>query len=234
MKNTIIVALDVNTLKEEERLLNTLSSEVQIFKIGMELFYSCGVKAIELVKKYDKDIFLDLKFHDIPNTVYAASKIAVRFGVFMFNVHASGGIDMMRKAVEGAEEESEKLGVARSKILGVTVLTSMDKEALKKMGIDKSAQDQVLSLAILAKEAGLDGVVASPEEITAIRKNTGKDFLIVTPGVRPKGSETGDQKRVATPKEAFQRGADYIVIGRPVTKAKDPVKAFKTIASSFA
>ncbi len=229
MKDRIIVALDVNTLKEEERLLDILSGEVQIFKIGMELFYSCGVKAVELVKKYDKDIFLDLKFHDIPNTVYAASKVAVRFGVFMFNVHASGGIDMMKKAAEGAEEESEKLGIARPKILGGTVLTSLDKMALNKIGILKTPEEEVLNLAGMAKEAGLDGVVASPEEITAIRKNTGKDFLIVTPGVRPEGSETWDQKRVTTPKEAFQRGADYIVIGRPVTKAKDPAQALKTI-----
>jgi len=229
IKNNIIVALDVNTLKEEARLLDILNPYVQIFKVGMELFYSCGVKAIDLVKKYDKDIFLDLKFHDIPNTVYASSKVAVRFGVSMFNVHASGGIDMMKKAVEGAEEESEKLGIARPNILGVTVLTSMDLEALKKTGINKSSEDQVLNLARLAKEAGLDGVVASPEEIIPVRKNIGKDFLIVTPGVRPQGSETGDQKRAATPKEAFERGADYIVIGRPVTKAKDPAHALKTL-----
>ncbi|MCX5692510.1 MAG: orotidine-5'-phosphate decarboxylase [Candidatus Omnitrophica bacterium] len=229
IKDRIIIALDVNTLKEEERLLDILSPEAQIFKIGMELFYSCGPKAIDLVKKYDKDIFLDLKFHDIPNTVYAASKAAVRFGVFMFNVHASGGDSMMKKAVEAAEEESGKLGISRPKILGVTVLTSMDGEALKRSGVNKSPEEQVLNLAKLARDAGLDGVVASPEEIIAVRKNTGRDFLIVTPGVRPEGSEAGDQKRVATPKEAFERGADYIVIGRPVTKAKDPVKAFRTI-----
>ncbi|PIP68359.1 MAG: orotidine-5'-phosphate decarboxylase [Candidatus Omnitrophica bacterium CG_4_9_14_0_2_um_filter_42_8] len=229
MKDKIIVALDVNTLKEEERLLDILSPHVQVFKIGMELFYSCGLKTLELVKKHDRDIFLDLKFHDIPNTVYAAAKTAVRFEVFMFNVHASGGIDMMQKAVEGAEEESEKLGISRPKILGVTVLTSMDSEALKKIGINKSPEDQVLNLAKLTKEAGLDGVVASPEEISAIRKTMGKDFLIVTPGVRPEDSDSGDQKRVATPKEAFQRGADYIVIGRPVTKAKDPVKVIQSI-----
>lgn len=229
MKDKIIIALDVNTLKEEERLLDILSPEAQIFKIGMELFYSCGSKALDLVKKYDKDIFLDLKFHDIPNTVYAASKAAVRFGVFMFNVHASGGIEMMKKAVEAAEEESEKLGISRPNILGVTVLTSIDKEALKRSGVNKSPEEQVLNLARLAKDAGLDGVVASPEEISAIRKTMGRDFLIVTPGVRPAGSDAGDQKRVATPKEAFERGADYIVIGRPVTKAKDPVKAIRSI-----
>lgn len=229
MKDRIIVALDVNTLKEEERLLDILSPHIRIFKIGIELFYSCGVKAVELVKKYDKEIFLDLKFHDIPNTVYAASKVAAKLGVFMFNVHASGGIDMMKKAVEGAEEESEKLGVTRPNILGVTVLTSMDSEALKKAGINKSPEEQVLNLARLAKEAGLDGVVASPEEIVSIKKNIGKDFLIITPGVRPEGSEAGDQKRASAPKEAFERGADYIVIGRPVTKAKDPVKVLQSI-----
>jgi len=229
MKDRVIVALDVNTLKEEERLLDILSPHIRIFKIGIELFYSCGVKAVELVKKYDKEIFLDLKFHDIPNTVYAASKVAAKLGVFMFNVHASGGIDMMKKSVEGAEEESEKLGVTRPNILGVTVLTNMDSEALKKTGIDKLPEEQVLNLARLANEAGLDGVVASPEEIVSIRKNTGKDFLIVTPGVRPEGSETGDQKRTSAPREAFERGADYIVIGRPVTKAKDPVKVLQSI-----
>lgn len=229
MKNNIIIALDVNTLKEEERLLDILSPYVQVFKVGMELFYSCGVKAIELVKKYDRDIFLDLKFHDIPNTVYAASKLAVRFGVYMFNVHASGGVSMMEKAVEGAEEESAKLGISRPRILGVTVLTSMDGEALKKLGVNKSPEDQVLNLAKLSKASGLDGVVASPEEIIAIRENAGKDFLIVTPGVRPKEAEAGDQKRTATPGEAFKRGADYIVIGRPVTKAKDPVKVIRSI-----
>ena len=229
IKDKVIIALDVNTLKEEEKLLDILSPYVQVFKVGMELFYSCGTKAIDLVKKYDKDVFLDLKFYDIPNTVYAASKAAVKFGAYMFNVHASGGLEMMKKAVEGAEEESEKLGISRPKILGVTVLTSIDSEALKKTGINKSPEEQVLNLARLAKDAGLDGVVASPEEISAIRKAMGKDFLIVTPGVRPEGSDSGDQKRVATPKEAFQRGADYIVIGRPVTKAKDPLKVLGSI-----
>lgn len=231
MKDRVIIALDVNTLKEEEKLLDILSPYVQIFKIGMELFYSCGTKAIELIKRYDRDIFLDLKFHDIPNTVYFSSKIATRFEVYMFNVHASGGIDMMKKALEAAEEESEKLGIARPKILGVTILTSIDKDMLKKIGIDRSPEEQVLNLAQLAKEAGLDGVIASPEEITVIRKNIGKDFLIVTPGVRPEGFEVGDHKRILTPQEAFKRGADYIVIGRPVTKAKDPVKVIKDILS---
>lgn len=217
-KQKIIIALDVNTLKEEERLLALLSPYVRIFKIGMELFYSCGVKAVELVRKYDREIFLDLKFHDIPNTVKSSSIVAARLGVLMFNVHASGGSEMMKASLEGAEEESERLGVDRPRILGVTVLTSM-----------AATLEQVLSLARLVRESGLDGVVASPQEARQIREKLGKDFLIVTPGIRPEGSETEDQKRAATPKEAFQAGADYIVIGRPVTKAKDPVKAIKTI-----
>ncbi|MDP6685672.1 MAG: orotidine-5'-phosphate decarboxylase [Candidatus Omnitrophota bacterium] len=229
MKEKIIIALDVNSLKEAKRLLDILSPEVKLFKIGMELFYSCGPKVVELVKKYDRDIFLDLKFHDIPNTVKNAAKVATRLGVEIFNLHAQGGKDMMKAALEGAEEESEKLGISRPKILGVTVLTSMDKGTLNEIGVDGSPKDQVLKLARLVKEAGLDGVVASPQEIEIIRKELDKDFLIVTPGVRPKGAEAGDQKRTSTPKEALIAGADYIVIGRPIIKAKAPLKALQDI-----
>ncbi len=218
-KEKIIVALDVSTIKEAERLLGILSPYVSIFKVGMELFYSCGPKVIDIIKKYDKEIFLDLKFHDIPNTVRASSKVATRLGVFMFNVHASGGNDMMKAALEGAEEESEKLGIDRPRILGVTVLTS----------IANATEAQVLNLAKSAKQFGLDGVVASPRETAKIRKELGRDFLIVTPGIRPEGSAKQDQKRTATPQEAFSSGADYIVIGRPITKAKDPAKAIELI-----
>jgi len=218
MKNKIIIALDVNTLKEEERLLDILSPHISIFKVGMELFYSCGVKAVELVKKYDREVFLDLKFHDIPNTVKSASKVSARLGVFMFNVHAQGGIDMMKAAIDAAEEESQRLGVNRPKILGVTILTSL-----------KAAPREVLKLAKLSKESGIDGVVASVQEIEIIRQNIGRDFLIVTPGIRLEDSQKDDQKRIATPKEALQKGADYIVIGRPITKAKDPAKALQSI-----
>lgn len=223
-KDKIIIALDVNTIKEEEKLLDILNPYIKVFKVGMELFYSCGPKAIEVIKKYDREIFLDLKFCDIPNTVRNSAKAVTRLGVFMFNVHAQGGGDMMKAALEGAEEESERLGISRPRILGVTVLTSMDNKALRQVGLNKSSQEQVLNLARLTKGSGLDGVVASPKEIEEIRKNIGKDFLIITPGVRPKGTEAGDQKRTSTPKEAIKLGADYIVIGRPITKAKDPLK----------
>ena len=228
-KNKIIVALDINTIKEVERLLGILSPHVNIFKVGMELFYSCGTKAIDVIKKYDKDIFLDLKFHDIPNTVKNSAKVAARLGVTIFNVHASGGRDMMSAALEGAEEGSERLGQDRPRILGVTVLTSMDKESLHQVGINKAPEEQVLNLARLVKDSGLDGVVVSPKETAKVRKAFGDDFLIVTPGVRPEGNQKQDQKRVATPKEAIDAGADYIVIGRPITKAKDPVKTLQDI-----
>lgn len=228
-KDKIIIALDVNTIKEEERLLNILSPHIKIFKVGMGLFYSCGPKAIDVIKKYDREVFLDLKFHDIPNTVCSSSRAAVRLGVFMFNVHAQGGSEMMKAAVEAAEEESQRLGIDRPRILGVTVLTSMDKDILQEVGVNKSPKEQVLHLARLARESGLDGVVASPQEIAAVRKEIGEDFLIVTPGIRPEGVDAQDQKRTATPKEAFAKGADYIVIGRPITKAKDPAKALEGI-----
>ncbi len=228
-KDKIIIALDVNTIKETGRLLDMLSPHVKIFKVGMELFYSCGPKAIELIKKYDKEVFLDLKFHDIPNTVRNSAKAVTRLGVAMFNVHAQGGRGMMKAALEGAEEEGERLGIDRPRILGVTILTSIDKRALQQIGIDKSPEKAVLDLAKLAKDSGLDGAVASPQETTKIRKEIGRDFLIVTPGVRPEGTEKQDQKRTTTPKEALEAGADYIVIGRPITKAKDPIKALDKI-----
>jgi|SRR3989338_2160357 len=229
LKDRIIIALDVNTIKELERLLDVLSPYIKIFKVGMELFYSCGPKAVDAIKKYDREVFLDLKFYDIPNTVRASSQAVTRLGVYMFNVHASGGMDMMKAALEGAEEESDRLGVDRPKILGVTLLTSMDNKALSQTGIEQSPEEQVLKLARLTKDSGLDGVIASPQEAMQVRKDIGKDFLIVSPGVRPDGAEKDDQKRIATPKKAIASGADYIVIGRPVTKAKDPVRVLKEL-----
>jgi len=227
INDKIIIALDVNTIKEEERLLDILSPHIRIFKVGMELFYSCGPKAIEIIRKHDREIFLDLKFCDIPNTVRSAARAITRLGVFMFNVHVAGGAEMIKGALEGLEEESQRLGIDRARILGVTVLTSMDNQTLQQVGINKSSAEQVLSLAMLARESGLDGVVASPQEAALLKREIGKDFLIVTPGVRPEGVATEDQKRTATPKEAFNAGADYIVIGRPVTKAKDPIKVLE-------
>src|SRR3989338_8941174 len=229
LKDRIIIALDVNTIKELERLLDVLSPYIKIFKVGMELFYSCGPKAVDAIKKYDREVFLDLKFYDIPNTVRASAQAVTRLGVYMFNVHASGGTDMMKAGLEGSEEESDRLGIDRPKVLGGTVLTRMDERALLQTGIEKTPEEQVLKLACLTKEAGLDGVIASPQEAMLVRKQIGKDFLIVTPGVRPDGAEKDDQKRIATPKKAIALGADYIVIGRLVTQAKDPVRVLKDL-----
>jgi orotidine-5'-phosphate decarboxylase len=178
-------------------------------------------------------IFLDLKFHDIPNTVSRASLSVTRLGVFMLNVHGLGGYDMMKKASEVVKAEADRLNIEKPKVLAVTVLTSMDENALKKVGISDTMNSEVLRLAELAKSAGLDGVVASPSEARLIRQALGEDFIIVTPGVRPSWAETGDQKRVATPQEALNNGADYIVIGRPVTEAEDPALAVKKILTSI-
>ena len=220
----LIVALDVRSLDEAKEMIRKLSPDVRIFKVGMGLFTLCGPDAVALVHDNGARVFLDLKFHDIPNTVAHAVRSAAKLGVFMVNIHALGGSEMMMKAVEAARE-SEK----RPKLLGVTVLTSMDQSAIGEVGIERKIEEEVVSLARLGKESGLDGVVASPNETGLIRKNLGKDFIIVTPGIRPTGAEKGDQKRVMTPKDAITAGADYIVVGRPITETKDPLGAAKKI-----
>ncbi len=220
----LIVALDVRSLDEAKEMIRKLSPDVRIFKVGMGLFTLCGPDAVALVHDNGARVFLDLKFHDIPNTVAHAVRSAAKLGVFMVNIHALGGSEMMMKAVEAARE-SEK----RPKLLGVTVLTSMDQSAIGEVGIERKIEEEVVSLARLGKESGLDGVVASPNETGLIRKNLGKDFIIVTPGIRPTGAEKGDQKRVMTPKDAIMAGADYIVVGRPITETKDPLGAAKKI-----
>ncbi len=220
----LIVALDVRSLDEAKEMIRKLSPDVRIFKVGMGLFTLCGPDAVALVHDNGARVFLDLKFHDIPNTVAHAVRSAAKLGVFMVNIHALGGSEMMMKAVEAARE-SEK----RPKLLGVTVLTSMDQSAIGEVGIERKIEEEVVSLARLGKESGLDGVVASPNETGLIRKNLGKDFIIVTPGIRPTGAEKNDQKRVMTPKDAITAGADYIVVGRPITETKDPLGAAKKI-----
>ena len=220
----LIVALDVRSLDEAKEMIRKLSPDVRIFKVGMGLFTLCGPDAVALVHDNGARVFLDLKFHDIPNTVAHAVRSAAKLGVFMVNIHALGGSEMMMKAVEAARE-SEK----RPKLLGVTVLTSMDQSAIGEVGIERKIEEEVVSLARLGKESGLDGVVASPNETGLIRKNLGKDFIIVTPGVRPSWAAVNDQKRVATPLEAITAGADYIVVGRPITAAADPALAAREI-----
>lgn len=228
-KDRLIVALDVDTAQKAIDLTRKLKNDVGFFKVGFELFSSCGPSIVKEIAKFGGRIFLDLKFHDIPNTVSKAAISVAKLGVFMFNVHALGGYDMMKKTSDAVKEEAQKLKIESPKILAVTVLTSMDENALKKVGINDTMNQEVLRLAQLAKSAGLDGVVASPSEARIIRQGLGEDFIIVTPGVRPAGAEAGDQKRVATPKEAIADGATYIVVGRPVTEAKDPAQAARKI-----
>lgn len=225
----LIVALDVDTKEKALELVKKLKDEVRIFKIGSELFTSCGPSIVEDIQKQGAKVFLDLKFHDIPNTAAKAAASAVRMGVFLFNVHALGGSDMMKKCAQSVTEEAKKLNIQRPKMIAVTILTSMDGNNLRNIGINDNMEKQVLKLATLAKDAGLDGVVASPSEIKTIRKELGEGFLIVTPGVRPAWAAKNDQKRIATPKEAIESGASFIVVGRPVTEADDPVEAVKKI-----
>lgn len=229
----IIVALDVNSMEETEKLIGELRSIVKIFKIGSELFISCGFQAVDMVRRKGGKVFLDLKFHDIPNTVVHASKAIARHGIHMFTVHAMGGFDMMKGAVEASREEASRLKTPPPLVLGVTVLTSMNAKDILSVGIDAAVTDEVLRLAKLAEKAGLSGVVASPREVALLRKNLKKDFLIVTPGVRPLWSRKNDQERAATPKEAVKSGADYLVIGRPITAAEDPKSAAEKIINEI-
>ena len=230
-KDRIIVALDVEDMYEALRLVELLHADVGAFKIGKQLFTARGPEAVRRIHKLGGRVFLDLKFHDIPTTVARASVEAARHGVFMFNMHALGGLAMMQEAVKavralpGAE--------LRPLMIAVTVLTSMGPDDLKPLGITLPIDELVPRLALLAKEAGMDGVVASPLEIGLIKKACGPDFLVVTPGIRPRGADANDQKRAMTPAEAVRAGADFIVVGRPITHAIDPQAAARSIAQEM-
>jgi orotidine-5'-phosphate decarboxylase len=231
MKNKLIVALDVETVDEARRLVDELRETVGMFKIGAQLFTASGAAFVREVIAAGARVFLDLKFHDIPNTVAAASREAARLGVSLFNVHASGGSEMMRRAVEALRETCARENLPRPKILAVTVLTSGSAQTLQETGIlNTTIEEQVLRLAWLAAKCGVDGVVASPHEIHLVRENVlREDFLIVAPGVRPASVAHDDQKRVMTPGEAVRCGADYIVVGRAILQAEDRVEAARAI-----
>lgn len=232
-KEKLIVALDFPTLKEAQACVETCGDEVCYYKVGMELYYSAGHEILSFLKAHHKKIFLDLKLQDIPNTVGRAMRVLTRLGVDMINVHAVGGLKMMQAAKESAREEAAALGIEVPKLLAVTVLTSMDEEAFAALNYKVPIASQVIALAKLAKEAGLDGVVASAKEAAQIRTVCGKDFLIVTPGVRPAGASTQDQSRVTTPAQAIKNGADYLVVGRPITQAPDAQKAAREIQTQI-
>ena len=233
-KDRLIVALDVEQLGQVESLLDHLLHRVSTFKIGSQLFTAAGPAAVEMVQKRGGRVFLDLKYHDIPNTVAGAVREAVRLGVFMLNVHASGGEVMMRAAAQAVQDEVKGVGV-RPILLAVTVLTSLDRAALQReLNVPLSVEGHALHLARLAKASGLDGSVASPQEVRALRNALGRDWVIVTPGVRPAGRSNDDQARVATPEAAIKAGADYLVVGRPILEASDPEKTAQAIVDAIA
>lgn len=231
-RNKIIFALDVHGLDDIDRWADTLAGKVGMFKVGKELFTSCGPAAVKAVQRHGGKVFLDLKYHDIPNTVANAMCEAARLGVQLANLHALGGAEMMETAVAAVHKEFSD--AERPRLLAVTILTSSTVETLRQVGIEHSVQDMVVRLARLAKASGMDGVVASPLEIGLIREACGPAFLIVTPGVRPPFAAVDDQKRIMTPAEAVSSGADYLVIGRPIAKAADPVQAAEFIAAEIA
>jgi orotidine-5'-phosphate decarboxylase len=230
--NRILVALDVDSRAKALALADTLRGSVAGFKIGKQLFTAEGPDIVRTLTARGDRVFLDLKFHDIPNTVAGAVTSAAATGAWMVNVHASGGTAMMRAAAAAARAAADKSGGTRPLVIGVTVLTSMNEAGLAEVGTSRSVLDQVVHLALLAKSAGLDGVVASPQEIAAIRQACGPDFQIVTPGIRPAGQAgKDDQARTLTPVEAVAEGATYLVIGRPITGAADPRAAAEGIAA---
>lgn len=216
-----ILALDVKDLKTARSFVEKLYPRIGFFKIGPVLFTAYGPKVVELARKKGAEVFLDLKFHDIPNTVANAVRQAVRLKVKMLTLHTCGGEEMLQRAAQAAKEEAAKLKIKKPILLGITVLTS-DRSV-------KNTKLEVIRRAKLAKKAGLDGVVCSVHEAKAVRKACGKGFIIVTPGIRPQGSDAGDQKRIATAKDAILAGANYIVIGRPILEAKKPLQAAKNI-----
>jgi len=229
-KNRLIVALDVETASKALRLVSTLRGMVGMFKIGSQLFTAVGPALVRDIINSGERVFLDLKFHDIPNTVAAAGVEATRLGVSIFNVHATGGSEMMRRTVNTAAECAASEGLHRPLIIAVTVLTSADAATLAEVGPGLDPALLVPRLALLAEASGMDGVVASAREVRVVRSAVTKpDFVVVTPGVRPTASAHFDQKRVTTPREAVQAGADYIVVGRPILEAPDPAQATQDI-----
>jgi len=230
-REKIIFALDVECRADTERWVTLLTGHVGMFKVGKQLFTACGPDIVRMIRERGGEVFLDLKYHDIPNTVAMATVEAARLGATLCNLHALGGYEMMAATRQALDRECS--GKERPRVLAVTILTSSTEETLKGVGIDLQVPEMVVKLAKLAQSAGIDGVVASPLETPLIREACGKEFLIVTPGVRPSFAAVNDQKRIMTPAEAVQAGADYLVIGRPIAAAPDPVAACETIVDEI-
>lgn len=232
-REKIIFALDVEHFTEAQHWVTLLKDKVGMFKVGKQLFTHSGPKVIDMIRKKGQKVFLDLKFHDIPNTVLKAGEEATKLEVTMFNLHALGGFEMMKKTVEASRATAKELSILRPLILAVTILTSMNEDAMKEVGIQGPILEEVGRLAFLSMKAGVDGVVASPQEIGIIRKRCGEKFLIVTPGIRLPSEKKDDQKRTLSPKEAISAGANYLVIGRPIKEAKDPIEAVQKIVEDI-
>lgn len=229
----IIVALDFPTAEAAQAVVTELGDAVSYYKVGMELFYAAGPEMLKFLKANGKKVFLDLKLQDIPNTVAKSLAVLTGLGANIMNVHAVGGAKMMREAVASVHAEAQRLNIECPKLIAVTVLTSMDDEQWAQLNYAKPIAQEVVELAKLAKASGMDGVVASPQEAAAIRQACGQEFLIVTPGVRPQGSATNDQSRIATPSGALKNGASHLVIGRPITKAENKKVAVENILAEI-
>lgn len=230
IKEKLVLALDVETMDEAKILVDEMSPYIGTFKIGLQLFCAYGLEIVNYIKTKNSNFFLDIKLHDIPNTVEKASYNIIKNGATFFNVHAQGGIEMMKKAKEGAILAYKKYNTKKPIILAVTVLTSINDKILKdETGCNLKSEELVIKLAKNAKFAGLDGVVASARELTAIKKELGSDFIVLTPGIRPKWADTNDQKRIVTPSDAIKDGSDFIVLGRVITTAQNRIDAIEKI-----
>lgn len=225
----VIVALDYDNKDTALAFVDRLDASLCKLKVGKEMFTLFGPDFVKVLVDKGFDVFLDLKFHDIPNTVAKACKAAAELGVWMVNVHASGGVPMMKAAKEAIANSSNP----STKLIAVTVLTSMDEEQLSGVISGVTPQEQVLRLAALTHQAGLDGIVCSAQEAQALRAQYNEDFLLVTPGIRPEGADVGDQKRVMTPPDAMKAGVSYLVMGRPITKADDPIAVLNSVNASL-
>jgi orotidine-5'-phosphate decarboxylase len=234
IRDRIIVALDVDSAAEAREIARELQGRVGAFKVGLQLFTVAGPEFVRELVSSAVNVFLDLKFHDIPNTVAKASIEAARLGVWMFNVHASGGSEMMRQAVDEVTDACNLENLRRPLIIGVTVLTSSDRAVMTEIGVEHGVENQVVRLAQLADASGLDGVVASAQEVASIRTAVpNSKFLTITPGIRPISATQDDQKRVTTLGQGLAKGSDYVVIGRPITRATDRIEALEQIVSEI-
>ena len=231
----LIIALDVDTPAQALSLVQELRDVAGMFKVGSTLFTLAGPQIVRDIVNSGAKVFLDLKFHDIPHQIAGAARAATELGVSLFTLHATGGTEMMRRAVDAVAETAQRSGTTRPQVLAVTVLTSIDAQTLAEIGVNSTTEESVMRLVKLAEQAGVDGVVASPQEAAQIRKAVAPQFLIVTPGIRPaSGNAADDQRRVSTPAAALAAGANYLVVGRPITAAADPVAAARQIVAEMA